>query len=210
MRRSAEESRDGDAAAVSHRADEHPETEHFKPVGPPASAAHTCARGPNREEYSEAQQGRRHETIRCDRGEDVRHEGHRTRSHEREEGGQTVSDRKRFLLWELLRLAHPFVRPYSQVISDAHRQTIGQQIGHSKHKDRDGRQCAACHAGHHGKCRDDAVIGAVHKIANVVLRDSHCGVRLDMQRDSMKGRAKQAWHNYEVHATHVTALGTAT
>ena len=97
-----------------------------------------------------------------------------------------MSDRKRLLLGELLRLAYSFVRPYPQVVSNAHRQTVRQQVGHSKHKHSDRRQCAACHAGHHGKCRDDAVIGAVHEIANVVLRDSYRGARLDVQRDSMR------------------------
>ena len=194
IRLSIQEGREHHAGAVRHRADEHTETEHFEPVRPPASAAHARAGGPHSEEDGEAQDRRPHEPIGVDAGEDVRHEGHGTGSHEREEGGQTVSDRKRLLLRELLRLAYPFVRTYPQVVPDAHRQTVGQQVGHSKHEHRDGRQRASRHAGDDGKRRDDAVIGAVHEIANVVLRDSHCGVRLDVQRDSMKGRARQAWH----------------
>jgi len=56
--------------------------------------------------------------------------------HERDERGKTMSERKRLLFWKLLRLTYAFVRTDPQVVSNAHRQTIGQEVGNSEHEHR--------------------------------------------------------------------------
>jgi hypothetical protein len=60
----SKEGRDSDAAAVRYCADEHTQTEHFEPVRPPASSAHTRAGSPHREEYGKAEDRRPRKPIR--------------------------------------------------------------------------------------------------------------------------------------------------
>jgi hypothetical protein len=50
-----------------------------------------------------------------------------------------MSERKRLLFWKLLRLTYAFVRTDPPVVSNTHRQAIGQEVGNSEHEHGYGR-----------------------------------------------------------------------
>ena len=73
------------------------------------------------------------------------------------------------------------VRADAQVVPDAHRQTIGEQVGGADDKHGSGGQSPAGDAGDDRERRDETVVRAVHHVSNVVAGDRERPVRFSME-----------------------------
>ena len=91
-------------------------------------------------------------------------------------------------LGTVLRRERALMRTDAQVIPHAHRQAVGEEIGDADDQPAFADISAAGDAGDYRERRDDAVICAIDRIANVVASDSGGTSRLDMHRRSASRR----------------------
>ena len=92
---------------------------------------------------------------------------------------------ERFLLGQFARREHGLVRADGLIVADRHRHAVGKQVGRADDQDGALGQLSARHTGDHRKRGDDAVVGAVDQLADVVPGAGEDAVRFDVSRGAI-------------------------
>ena len=77
--------------------------------------------------------------------------------------------------------ARALVSANRQKVPHTHRDAISGEVGRADDEHGELRQLAAGDAAHHSEGRDDAVVRAIHQVADVVTRRRGRADRLDVQ-----------------------------
>jgi hypothetical protein len=162
--------------------DERAQYESLEARLPPAIFRDYGSQGTENKQRAECHH-RRDDERRCPQ-EQIRGEWHCACHHKRNQR------REAMLPWMPLEFRKAFgftralVRTNRQKISDSHRDPVSGEVRCADDEHGELRQLTTSHAAHHGKSRDDAVVGAVHEIADVVACRRRGAARLDVQRRS--------------------------
>ena len=84
-------------------------------------------------------------------------------------------------LWQAFGFTRALVSADRQKVSDTHRDAISGEVGRTDDEHCELRQLATGNTADHGEGRDDAVVRAVHQVADVVTGRSGRAARLDVQ-----------------------------
>jgi hypothetical protein len=111
-----------------------------------------------------------------------RHERNGARDDEGQQRGEPVFPRLPFELRQSVRFAPPFIGANREEVADSHRDAVGGQVGGANHDHGQLRQLAAGDTAHDRKSGDDAVVGPVDEIADVVASRRLGAVWFDVER----------------------------
>ena len=91
-----------------------------------------------------------------------------------------VAHRLAFFAGQALRSQHALARSNRLVVAGRHRKAVAKQVRDADDEDHRRRQGATRHAGHDRERRDDAVVGAVDQVGQVVSRHAQSTIEFDV------------------------------
>ena len=101
----------------------------------------------------------------------VRRQRDRAGREERQKRRDSVPGRAGLFFGEVFGRPSALVRTDAQIVPDTHGKPVGKEVGGADDEHGARRERPPCDAGDDGKCGDDAVVGAVDHIADVVPGD---------------------------------------
>ena len=159
------------AASIGRDCHEHAQTEHLEAGTPPSIDSDERPRRADGEQRAERENERRNESSHAEIRERVGKQRKRARCDEGKERGDAVTGGATLFFRKILGRACALVGSNAQIVADTHGQAVSEEIRDADNQHGPRRQGTPRDASDYSERRDDAVVGAVHHVADVVAGD---------------------------------------
>jgi hypothetical protein len=159
------------AASIGRHCHEHAQTEHLEAGTPPSIDGDEGPRRADSEQRAERENERRNESSHAEIRERVGKQRKRARCDEGKERGDAVPGGTTLFFRKILGRAGALVGSNAQIVADTHGQAVSEEIRHADNQHGPRRQGTPGDPSDHSERRDDAVVSAVHHVADVVAGD---------------------------------------